>query len=161
MKLTTIILSFILTLAASMASAQTNASGAAFGGDPGSLAIKTVAPAQGAPDSPVTVQIDYSGLSKSGIAVTYRSEAPLTLVGAATRRLTPDSSGAYRDTVVVRAASAGVYFLNVFAKTRGVTKVVSIPVTIGNAMLKPRGASSVATPNGERVIEMPAQQTVR
>jgi hypothetical protein len=161
MKFTNLILAAVLMLGGSLAVAQTNPASGAFGRDPGALSIKATAPAQGAPDTAVNVQLDYTGLPQAGVAVKYRTEGALTILGSASRHMTPDGAGSAQDTVVVRAASAGVYFLNVFATIKGATKVVSVPVTIGSAVLKPRAASSVATPGGERVIEMPAQQTVQ
>jgi hypothetical protein len=161
MKLTHLILACALVLAAPLVSAQSHPAGVMHGGDSGNLDMKAASPAQGAPGSPVNVRIEFTGMAKSGVAVTYRTEGGLALDGVAKKQLTPDSKGTAQDTVVVRAQNAGAYFLNVFAKSKGVTKVVSIPVTIGNAMFKPRTASSVATPQGERVIEMPAQQKLQ
>jgi hypothetical protein len=160
MKLTHLILGCALVLGAPFVSAQSHPASVMRGGDAGNLDIKAASPVQGAPGSAVNVRIDFTGMVKSGVAVTYRTEGGLVLDGTAKKQLTPDAKGTTQDSVVVRAQYAGVYFLNVFAKSKGVTKVVSIPVTIGNASFKPRTASSVATPGGERVIEMPAQQTV-
>jgi hypothetical protein len=133
----------------------------AAGKNYGTVRVHPASPARGAPGSAVNVQIDYTGLSASGASVTYATEDSLTLNSPASKQLTPDSGGVAHDTVIVQAKSSGVYFLNVFAKAKGVTQAISIPVTIGNAVLKPRAASATARPDGETVIEMPAQQKVQ
>lgn len=156
MKMKTLILSCALMLGASLAVAQP---GAPAGKDYGHVRVQAAA-AKGAVDSPVGVQIDYAGLPASGASVAYATEGGLTLQSPASKQLTADSRGAAQDTVVVRAASDGAYFLNVFVSANGATQAVSIPVTVGNATLKPRAAKAVSTPAGQSVIEMPAQQTV-
>jgi hypothetical protein len=160
MKLTPLILCCSLTLGMP-AMAQTTTADISVGKDYGSVSVNTAAPARGSPGSAVNVPLVYAGLPMAGAAVTYRTEGALMLVSAGSTQLKPDASGAARDTVTVKAASAGVYFLNVFAKTGNTTKAVSIPVSIGGASLKPSTRKSTAKPNGDRVIEMPAQQTVR
>jgi hypothetical protein len=158
MKLTTLILGCAVAFWGLQASAQT---GSSTGKDYGRVSVRAAIPAQGSPDSPVKVQLDFAGLPAAGASITYTTEGGLTLTSAASKRLTPDSKGRSHDTVVVRAAAAGVYFLNVFASADGVTQAVSIPVTVGTAILKPRAASAVTTPTGGRTIDMPAQQTIR
>jgi hypothetical protein len=157
MKLISFILACAVMSCGAAACAQTSEPA---GKSYGTVRVHPASPAQGAPGSAVNVQIDYTGLPVSGASVTYTTEDSLTLGSTATKQLTPDSRGAAHDTVVVQAKSAGVYFLNVFATAKGVTQAVSIPVTIGNAMLKSRAASAVARPDGDTVIEMPAQQKV-
>ncbi|WP_322061454.1 hypothetical protein [Paraburkholderia sp. J63] len=118
--------------------------------------------ARGAAGSPISVAVRYTGLPASGAAqVTYTTEGSLQLFGSAQKALTPDSKGTSQDTVVVQAASDGAYFLNVFVRTASGTNVVSVPVTVGNAAFKPRAAAAatVSAPGGQRVIEMPAQET--
>ncbi|MFD1556910.1 hypothetical protein ACFSHT_14990 [Paraburkholderia silviterrae] len=125
------------------------------------VAIQATA-ARGAAGSPISVEVRYKGLPVSGAAeVTYTTEGALQLFGSAQKALTPDRKGASQDTVVVQAASDGAYFLNVFVSTVSGTSVVSIPVTVGTAAFKPRAAaaSTVSAPGGQRVIEMPAQET--
>jgi hypothetical protein len=143
--------------AGTAASAATGVNGKAFSG----AHVRPAKPVNGAPGAPVSVQLDYTGLPKAGAAVTYMTEGGLTLGSAAQTQLTPDATGTAHDTVVVQAKSAGVYYLNVFTNADGVSNAVSIPVTVGSAVLKPRAAKATATPSGNSVIEMPAQQTVK
>ncbi|NLP65473.1 hypothetical protein [Paraburkholderia sacchari] len=149
---------------ASAQSTPRNASYTAHAGEQKSYSGVTIqaSAARGAAGSPISVQINYTGLPVSGAGeVTYTTEGSLRLSGSAQKSLTPDSKGASQDTVVVQAASDGAYFLNVFVSTASGTTVVSIPVTVGNAAFKPvaAAASTVSTPGGQRVIEMPAQET--
>ncbi|SAK44064.1 hypothetical protein AWB79_00768 [Caballeronia hypogeia] len=117
--------------------------------------------AEGEPRKPIRVRIDFAGLPASGAAITYTTEGGLALESAAQTRLSADSRGSAQDTVTVQAGTAGVYFLNVFAHVPGGSKAASIPVTVGNAVYTPRpapGKSAVGT-DGQRVLEMPAQET--
>jgi hypothetical protein len=156
MKTISIICACAVMFSSAAASAQTREPA---GKDYSSVKVQATSPARGAPGSPVNVQIDYAGLPASGASVTYTVEG-LTLGSPATRQLKPDVKGAAHDTVIVQAKSAGVFFVNVFATTKGVTQAVSIPVTIGNAVYKPRTNRAVTRPDGKTVIEMPAQQKV-
>lgn len=166
MKKISLMLAAVLLLGAQVSSAQTSlrastqtapVTGKSYGG----VTVQAAA-ARGAAGSPISVDIRYAGLrASSATQVTYTTEGALKLVGPAQKSLTPDSKGASQDTVIVQAAADGAYFLNVFAKTATGTSVVSIPVTVGAAAYKPRAAaaSTVSTPGGQRVIEMPAQET--
>ncbi|MGC0155563.1 hypothetical protein ACPRNU_24145 [Chromobacterium vaccinii] len=120
--------------------------------------------ARGSAGRPISVDVHYAGLSASGGAqVTYTTEGALTLSGPAQKTIAPNGKGGYDDTVVVQAASDGAYFLNVFATTAAGTSIISVPVTVGAAVYKPRSAAGVraSAPGGQRVIEMPAQETRR
>ncbi|WP_144144915.1 hypothetical protein [Paraburkholderia sp. BCC1884] len=158
MKMISLMLAAALVFGAQASSAQTAAiTGKNYGG----VNLHAVA-ARGAAGRPISVEVRYEGLPATGhTRVTYTTEGALKLSGPAQKTLTPDSKGADRDTVVVQAASDGTYFLNVFATTTSGTSVLSIPVTVGSAMFKPRAAaagSAVSASGGQRVIEMPAQE---
>lgn len=159
MKLTSLMLGATLALCFQYASADTFSS---F--EKGYTGVEVRAPSsvRSAPDAPVEVRIDYVAPHFRGdVEVAYATEGGLTLKSPARRRLSPDSNGIAHDTVVMHAGSAGAWFLNVFVKTDRGSNAISVPVTVGSAMLKPQAASSVATPSGQRVIEMPAQETIR
>ncbi|WP_321800301.1 hypothetical protein [Caballeronia sp. J97] len=143
----------ILAVGTSTVTAGTNA---------GSTRVQASTEARGAPGSPIGVEIDFTGLPKSAAAsVSYATEGDLTLTSPARKQLTADGKGFAHDKVVVQAKSAGVYFLNVFASVNGMTKAVSIPVTVGQAQYKPRAAKSVGASDAQQVIEMPAQEVIR
>jgi hypothetical protein len=161
MKMISLIFACTVVFGSAAACAQTPQTPSPAGKNSGNVRVVVAAPAHGAPGNAINVQIDYAGLPASGVSVTYVAEKELTLGSRATANLTPDKAGEAHDTVVVEAKTAGVYFVNVFATARGVTQAVSIPVTVGQAVLKPRAASAIARPDGETVIEMPAQQKVR
>lgn len=157
-SLISLMLAAALLAVTQAASAQTaNAGGKSYSG----VQVQAAA-ASGAADSPISVRVSYTGLPASGNSqVTYTTEGALTLSGPAQKSPAPDSNGNWQDTVVVQAASDGAYFLNVFAATARGTSVISIPVTVGSATFKPRAAAAatVTASGGQRVIEMPAQET--
>ena len=159
MKLTSLMFGAALALCVQHALADTVSS---FGKSYSGVEVRAPSSVRGAPDAPVEVRIDYVVPRFGGdIDVSYATEGSLTLKSPARRRLLADSNGISHDTVVMKAGSAGASFLNVFVKTGRGTNAVSIPVTVGSATLKPQASSSIATPNGQRVIEMPAQETIR
>ncbi|WP_322044940.1 hypothetical protein [Paraburkholderia sp. J67] len=157
MKMNLLVLAATLLIGAQVSCAQTPAlTGKSYGG-----VVVQAAAARGAAGSPIGVTVRYTGLPASGANVTYATEGALKLAGADQKRLTPDGKGTVEDKVVVQAATDGAYFLNVFAATPSGTSVLSIPVTVGSTAYKPRAAaaSTVPTAGGQRVIEMPAQET--
>lgn len=161
MKMMSLLLASACVFCAQGGSAQTAAiSGKNYGG----VNIQAV-PARGAAGSPIGVELRFAGLPATGnTQVTYTTEGALKLSGPAQQSVTPDSKGAYRDTVVVQAAADGAYFLNVFATTSAGTSVLSLPVTVGAATLKPRAAAAANAASaltGRRVIELPGQETRR
>jgi hypothetical protein len=157
MKKISLMFAAVLLLGAQISSAQTNATG------PKNYSGVRVwaSAARGSAGSPISVDVHYARLPASGGAqVTYATEGALKLTSPAQKAITPDSKGGNEDTVIVEAASDGAYFLNVFATTAAGTSIISIPVTVGAAVYKPRAvAASVSTPSGQRVIEMPGQET--
>jgi hypothetical protein len=159
MKFTTLILGFAMMLGFQHASAEgVSSRGKGYAG----VEVRAPSFVPGTPGIPVEVQIDYMASRSSGaIEVAYATEGGLTLRTPARKQLNPDSNGVSHDRALVQANSPGAYFLNVFVKTRHGGEAISVPITIGSATLKPQAASSVVTPNGQRVIEMPAQETVR
>lgn len=161
MKLISLMFAGALMLGAQASSAQT---ATITGTNHGGVSVQSVA-VHGGAGSPISVVVRYAGLSATGNAqVTYTTEGALKLNGPVQKPLTPDSKGAYQDTVVVQAAADGAYFLNVFATSAGRTSILSIPVTVGSATFKakaPAAASAVSAAGGQRVIEMPAQETRR
>jgi len=162
-KFPLMMLAAALLLGAQTGSAQTAPqTSAGTGKSYGGVVIEAAA-ARGAAGSPISVTVHYQGLPASAnTQVTYTTEGALKLSGPAQKMLAPDGRGTVQDAVVVQAASDGVYFLNVFAKTAAGTSVLSIPVTVGSATFKPRAAAAVSrasAPGGQRLIEMPAQET--
>jgi hypothetical protein len=159
MKFTTLMLGVAMMLGFQHASAERVSS---FGKGYAGIEVRTPSFVQGAPGNPVEVQIDYIASHASGaIEVAYATEGSLALKSPARKQLSPDSNGVSHDKVVVQANLTGAYFLNVFVKTSRGGDAISIPITVGSATLKPQAASSVGVPNGQRVIEMPAEVTVR
>ncbi|MFC0399487.1 hypothetical protein [Paraburkholderia rhizosphaerae] len=159
MKRITFMLGIVMMLSVQPASADAmSSSGKGYAG----VEVRVAPSVRGAPGAPIDVQVDYIASPSSGaVEVSYTTEDSLMLKSPARKQLVPDSNGFVHDTVVVQANSIGAYFLNVFVKTSRGSDALSIPVTIGSPAQKPRAASSVLTPGGQRVIEMPARETVR
>lgn len=94
--------------------------------------------------------------------VEYRSNAGLSVVTLGSANLVSNQDGVATDTPNVRAASDGVYELNVFVTLGDRTKAVSVPVTVGNVKaVRKMAGKALRTPQGENLTVMPAQEKVR
>jgi hypothetical protein len=158
MKFSTLSLGVVMMLCVHAASADT---GSNYGKGYAGVETRVVSSVRGAPGQSIDVRVDYISSSSDPVDVAYAAEGDLTLKSAARKQLNPDGQGVMHDTVVVQANSAGAYFLNVFVKTRLGSNAISIPVMVGTTIRKPQAASSVPAGDGQRVIEMPAQQIMR
>ena len=93
-----------------------------------------------------------------GASVKFSVDPSLRLVGTASTRLPADQTTTLTVTVVPQAE--GLAYLNVFTTQRGLTSSTSIPIQTGAAKpasKKPGAGSLKETPEGEKILVLPAK----
>ena len=131
---------------------------------PGAAAdVVLISGGSGVNGATLPLQLQFrTGRPNTDVSVKYRTEGALVLQSASQAQLRTDTVGNVIDTPSVRALANGVHFLNVFVTLGERSRAISIPVTIGKALpaAKPSG-KTIKTPQGDNIIVLPAQETVR
>ncbi len=133
-------------------------------GKPGAGAdVLLISGGSGVNGATLPLQLQFrTGHPNTAFSVEYRVEGALVLQSASQAQLRTDINGNVIDTPSVRALANGVHFLNVFVTLGKRSRAISIPVTIGKSLPAAKASGkTINTPQGDSVIVLPAQETVR
>lgn len=113
---------------------------------------------------PLTLRLDFRASGEADdLSISYAGEGALSLQAAAAENLSLRAEPTPHRELTVVPRKEGMHYVNVFVRLGERSRSFSVPIQVGKvdvkAALKPQGELST-TPEGERLISLPAQETV-